>query len=60
MTREAKGQKKRGANNDGNTARKSHKWSSTEDNDDEDKIAGGANGAPGDGERSTAHNGREA
>jgi hypothetical protein len=60
MTREAKGRKKRGANNDGNTAKKSHKRSSPEGNDDEDKPAGGANGVPGDGKRSTAHNGREA
>ncbi len=60
MTREAKGRKKRGANDNGNTARKSHKWSSAEGDDNEDKVAGGANGALGDGERSTAHNGREA
>jgi hypothetical protein len=60
MTREAKGQKKRGANDNGNTAKKSHKRSSAEGNNDEDKAAGGANGAPGDGECSMAHNGREA
>ncbi len=41
-------------------AKKSHIRSSAEGNNDEDKAAGGANGAPGDGERSTAHNGREA
>jgi hypothetical protein len=59
-TTEAKGQKKRGAINDGNTPKKSHKRSSAEGNDDDDKAKGGANGAPGDGDRSTAHNGREA
>ena len=60
MTREAKSQKKRGANDNGNTAKKSNKWSSAEGDKDEDKAAGGTNGAPGDGKRSTAHNGREA
>jgi hypothetical protein len=59
-TTEAKGQKERGANNDGNTPKKSHKRSSVEGDDDDDKAKGGTNGAPGDGDRSTAHNGREA
>ncbi len=40
MTKEAKGWKKRGANNDGKTAKKSHKRSSTEGYDDENKAAG--------------------
>ncbi len=59
-TKEAKGQKKRGANDDGKTAKKSHIRSSAEGNNNEDKAAGGAIGAPGDGERSTAHKDREA
>jgi hypothetical protein len=59
-TMEAKGRKKRGANNDCNTPKKSHKRSNAEGDDDDDKAKGGANGAPGDGDRSTAHNGREA
>ncbi len=39
--------------------KKSHIRSSAEGNDKEDKAVG-ANGAPGDGERLTAHNGHEA
>ncbi len=57
---EAKGRKKRGANNDGNTPKKSHKRSSAEGDDNDDKPKGGTNGAPGDGDRLTAHNGRKA
>jgi hypothetical protein len=52
-TKEGKAQKKRCASNSGNTADKSHKWSSAEDNDDKNEDAG-TNGAPGDGERMTA------
>jgi hypothetical protein len=59
-TTEVKGQKKRGANDDGNTPKKCHKRSSAEGDDDDNKAKGGANGAPGDGDHSTAHNGREA
>jgi hypothetical protein len=58
-TKEAKGQKKRGANNDGKTAKKSHVRSSTEGDDDEEKEVG-ANGAPGNRGRSTVHNGCKA
>ncbi len=59
-TTEAKGQKKRGTNNNGNTPKKSHTRSSAEGDNDDDKPKGGANGAPGDGDRLTAQNGREA
>ncbi len=40
MTKEAKGRKKRGANDDGKMAKKSHKRSSAEGDNDEDKAAG--------------------
>ena len=53
-----KGQKKRSASNDGNTADKSHKQSSAEGDNDKNEDTG-TNGAPGDGERLRVTNGRD-
>ena len=58
MEKGRKGRKKRSASYDGNTGDKSHKRLSAEGDEDKNKNAG-TNGAPGDGKRFKATNGRD-